>query len=142
MVLMKITAYEPKEKMSGRGPLSFHVPGEMRGARRVPPDFGHWRGFMNFAEEVTNIGEKINEAEAVEQYSNAVIETNEQMAKLMERIATDESLAGKSVDEYEKYWNEESISIREQVNQGIRQQQAKDAYSIKLSNLMRNPSPA
>jgi hypothetical protein len=127
---MKIPIYEPSQKAIREGPSSYALGAERSTPLNIPKsDMVKWQGVSDFAESVTRIGARMEEADRVQQVSEALALSTQGYADLMDQINTDPKLINASPEEHEIFYTNSMQQIRKQVMDGMSSPRAKEAFS-------------
>lgn len=130
----KIPLYEQTGQRTERAGASYSLAGERISPLRIPRYGRDWTGFIDFANQVTNIGERMVQAERVEEFSKATVSANEQISNLLQQIKTDPELINASPDEVEDFYHEQTAEIKSNITQAMRSAPARDEFATRFDD--------
>lgn len=125
----KIPIYERQIARSTEGPESYALPGERSSPMRIPSENAKYQGMQEFGERVTRIGVRLREADKVEQFSNALVKSNEGMSRILTGIQEDKGLMEAEPEEYENRYREHAAELKSTISGGIRDVQTRSKFS-------------
>lgn len=117
---MKIPIYTQNKQLSGSVGVSKSLPGERRTAPTVPrSEEQMWQSIKQSADKVTNVAQRISDAEDAVEYKDAVLALKDGYANIKNSLQTNPDYNNFSVKEYEEENAKLGSALKNKVFEGV-----------------------
>jgi len=130
----KIPIYERQVARTSEADAAYSLAGERLSALTIPSHRAEYVGQVAFSERVTRIGERLMEADRVQQFSQAIVSANDGISRTLYDMQKDPALIDAPPEEYEKELGRRANALKGDIQGKIRDVRTKEAFGLRFDD--------